>query len=442
MKVPKRKNSSWRKYPIEQQPEWPDRAKLNAVITQLNKLPSLVFSGETRKLINNLSQIDKGKSFVLQVGNCAETFDDCNGPKIHNFLRILLQMSIVLSYETNKDIIKIGRVAGQYAKPRTNSYEIINGVKLPSYRGDMINSYEPTITARTPNPKRMLKGYYSSASTLNLIRAFTQGGYNDIDNLLDWKEHFFSKEISNFQKYKDFERNLTSRLSKDNVEADNFKNDIVYTSHESLILEYEDAFSRTDTTNGLYYDTSAHMLWIGDRTRKLDSAHVEFASKIGNPIGLKVGPNCNIEELISIINKLNPSNKDGKIIIIIRFGEEYIESELPKVIQAVQKHKLSVIWCSDPMHGNTFKYKTYKVRSFENIISEIDKFFKICGTENVIPGGVHLEITGEYVTECVGGMNGSGLSNLPDKYVTKVDPRLNAAQALEIAFHISSLLKN
>lgn len=433
--------NSWREFPTHQQPDWPDKNKLIEVIHKLENLPALVFSGETRRLKHELKNVNQGKSFILQVGDCAESFSDCNGPKIHNFLRIILQMAMVLSYKTNKKVIKIGRVAGQYAKPRSSKFDIINGESLPCYRGDIVNEFTPTFKGRVPNPDRLIEGYFRSAATLNLIRAFTQGGYSDITNLLDWKEHFFSHELANLKFYNHFEKELTNSLPKNkNVSKITSSSDIVYISHEALLLDYEEAFARVDTTTGDYYNTSAHLLWIGDRTRQYDGAHVEYVSGIGNPIGIKIGPDHDLDEIIKIINKINPFNEDGKVMIINRMGKKFINLKFPALIDAIKQSNLKVIWCCDPMHGNTFNHNTLKVRSFDDIISETKLFFQICNHEKVIPGGIHLEITGEYVSECIGGINGLKLKNLKDNYITKVDPRLNAAQALEAAFIISKII--
>ena len=433
--------SSWKKFPVKQQPNWPDKNHLKKVLFELSKLPSLVFSGETRKLRQALTDVNEGNSFILQVGNCAESFSDCHGPKIHNFLRITLQMALVLNYKTNKKIIKIGRIAGQYAKPRSNNYEYIDGEKIQSYRGEMVNSYLPTYKTRIPNPDRLLEGYFRSAATLNLIRAFTQGGYNDIQNLRDWKEHFFSKQISELPYYAKLESDLTSALeNKEVISNSTLEGDQIFVSHEGLLLEYEEAFTRVDTTFGGYYDTSTHLPWIGNRTRQSDGAHVEFARGIGNPIGIKVGPDYNMDDLLKLIKKINPKNEINKLILISRMGHDKIKQKLKPLIQVIKSKKLNVIWVCDPMHGNTFTHNNYKVRSFDDIVSEIKSFIEVCKDENVIPGGVHLEITAESVTECIGGINGLTLSNISDKYTTKVDPRLNAAQALEIAFIVSELL--
>jgi 3-deoxy-7-phosphoheptulonate synthase len=433
--------SSWRNFPVKQQPNWPDEKHLKEVVARLNELPSLVFSGETRKLREALTSVNEGNSFILQVGNCAESFNDCHGPKIHNFLRIVLQMALVIKYKTDRQIIKIGRIGGQYAKPRSDDYECINGEKIPSYRGDMVNDCTPTYEARIPNPDRLLEGYFRSAATLNLIRAFTQGGYNEIKNLRDWKEHFFSEDISKLPYYIKLEKDLTSALgNKEVIFNATSERDEIFVSHEGLLLEYEEAFTRIDTTFGGYYDTSAHLIWIGNRTRQSDGAHVEFVRGIGNPIGVKVGPDYKLDDLLMLIKKINPKNEDNKLILISRMGHDRIKEKLKPLIQVIKSRKLNVTWVCDPMHGNTFAHNNYKVRSFDDIASEVKLFIEICKDENVIPGGVHLEITPENVSECIGGINGLTLSSISDNYVTKVDPRLNAAQALEMAFIVSELL--
>jgi len=305
----------------------------------------------------------------------------------------------------------------------------------------MINNDSPTYKARIPNPDRLLEAYFHSAATLNLIRAFTQGGYNDIKNLRDWKEHFFSKRISKLPYYIKLEKDITSALeNKEIISNTTSEDDQIFISHEGLLLEYEEAFTRVDTTFGGYYDTSTHLPWIGNRTRQFDGAHVEFARGIGNPIGVKVGPDYNMDDLIMLIKKINSKNEDNKLILISRMGYDKIKEKLKPLIQVIKNKKLNVIWVCDPMHGNTFAYNNYKVRSFDNIVSEIKSFIEVCKDENVIPGGIHLEITAENVSECIGGINGLTLSNISDNYVTKVDPRLNAAQALEIAFIVSETL--
>jgi 3-deoxy-7-phosphoheptulonate synthase len=435
------KKSSWRGFLLDQQPDWPNYEELTRVTNELSHLPSLVFSGETRRLKDELARVNLGDNFILQVGNCAESFDDCNGPKIHNFVRIVLEMAIAIQIQSGKQVIKMGRIAGQYAKPRSSNYEMFEGKQLPVYRGDIINDNEPNLNSRIPKPKRMLDAYFRSAATLNLIRAFTQGGYSDIKNLSDWKEHFFSKEVSDLEIHKKLETYLSSKLKGKLQFAEKAKlDDIIYTSHESLLLDYEESFARIDTTTNDWYSTSAHSLWIGDRTRQLQSAHVEFVRGIGNPIGIKVGPNIDFEEIISVIKKVNPSNERGKLMLICRMGKNKINQILPSLIQIVKKNDLEVIWCCDPMHGNTHNHMNLKFRSLDDILEETKCFFEICKCLNVVPGGIHLEITGERVTECIGGINGLTVENLNDNYLTKVDPRLNAAQAIEASFIVGGLI--
>lgn len=430
--------NSWRKYPLKQQPVWPDKDHYGEVIHKLKKLPSLVFSGETQNLLGLLERVNKGKNFILQIGNCSESFNDCNGPKIHNFLRIFLQMSMVLEFESNKEIVKIGRMAGQYAKPRSSDFEVVEGKKILSYRGDNINDFFPSSEARTPKPEKLLEGYFRSAATLNLVRAFIQGGYGEIKNLLDWEEHFFHDEISSLEKYQAFSNKINEAMQNRKLK---FISDQIYTSHEGLLLDYEEAFTRLDTVHGGYYDTSAHFIWIGERTRQIDGAHIEFIRGIGNPVGIKIGPDYDSEEIIQLIKKVNPDNQSGKLTLIIRMGYNKINSKLKPLVNRVKKNKLDVIWMCDPMHGNTFSHNSIKIRDMDHIKSEIISFFEIMHDENTMPGGIHLEVTDEQVTECIGGFSNVNLSNLSENYITKVDPRLNASQALEISFTVSELLK-
>ncbi|MDA8807647.1 3-deoxy-7-phosphoheptulonate synthase [Flavobacteriaceae bacterium] len=436
------KKNSWKKFKTKQQPKWPNLDLFNETLEKLNNLPSLVFSGETRMLKSDLSRVNIGEKFILQVGNCSETFSDCNGPKIHNFLRLMLQMESIIEFNTNIEIIKIGRIAGQYAKPRTANSELINGIKVSTYRGDNINDYNSDIDSRTPNPLRLLEGYFRSASTLNLIRAFIQGQYNDIAYFNNWEEHYFHKEILKNKKYLKFANEFNTILErKTNKSKKQYKNDSVYISHEALLLDYEESFVREDTTFSGFYSTSAHTLWIGNRTRQLHGGHVEFVRGIDNPIGVKIGPDYVIDEILQIINKINPLNEPGRVMLISRMGAEQINLKLKPLMETIKKsHNNNVIWICDPMHGNTFSHKNYKVRRFENITEEIKAFFAICNSLGLVPGGVHLELTEENVTECIGGISNIELSDLNVNYTTKVDPRLNALQGLEIAFLISSLI--
>lgn len=434
--------NSWKKFVTEQQPNWPNTNLYNEVLLKLKKLPSLVFSGETRKLSDDLSRVNIGEKFVLQIGNCSETFDDCNGPKIHNFLRLMLQIQTIIEFNTSKEVIKIGRIAGQYAKPRSSNTELINGNEIPTYRGDIINDYKPNIDNRIPDPLRLLEGYFRSASTLNLIRAFIQGGYNDISNFKNWEEHYFYKEIKLHEKYLSFSKKVNSILEKNQNNTKNqFNSDPVYISHEALLLDYEESFVREDTTLSGNYSTTAHTLWIGNRTRQLNGGHIEFVSGIDNPIGIKIGPDYEIEEILQILTKVNPLNQPGKVMLISRMGVKQIDSKLKPLMNAINMSQSNnVIWICDAMHGNTFNHNKYKVRKFEDISGEIKSFFSICHSLGITPGGVHLEMTEENVTECIGGVSNINLSDLDINYTTKVDPRLNAIQGLEIAFVISELI--
>ena len=432
---------SWRKFPVKQQPVWPDQESYSQIIRKLNTLPSLVFSGETRILKERLKTVNSGESFILQAGNCAESFSDCTGPAIHNFLRIFLQMSNIIETISGKKVIKIGRIAGQYSKPRSSDFEIVNGQSLPCYKGDNINEVEPTIEARTPDPKKLLEGYYNSVATLNLIRAFTQGGYSDITFISDWEEHLFSEQVSVSDEYKKFRTEISSLLKFDKESKKISESDVFFISHEALLLDYEEAFTRLDTIKGGMYDTSAHTIWLGDRTRQLDSGHVEYVRGINNPIGIKIGPDYSPDEIISILDKINPENEEGKIMLIIRMGKNNPRKIVP-LIEKIKELNKNVIWMCDPMHGNTFSHNGYKVRSFDDIFNEIFSFMELCNELDVTAGGVHLEITSDFVTECIGGINGLKLENVQENYITKVDPRLNAAQAIELSLKISKLLNS
>ncbi len=438
---------SWRNYPRLQAPQWYDGQILEETASYLEQLPGLVFAEETNCLVKELEKAAKGELFVLQCGNCSENFTDCNGTSIQNFFRILLQMSTILSFLGNKKILKIGRIAGQYAKPRSNDTETVNGMKLPVYRGDMVNSFEPVLEKRKHDPARMLQGYFRSAATLNLIRSFSKGGYAALDQMQKWEEHDFSA-FPSIQKY----RKLASELAKTvnfmktiGVDMNNtaFSQVDLYTSHEALLLEYEQAMTRKDSENGLYYDTSAHMLWVGDRTRQPDGAHIEFLRGINNPVGIKVGPDYQLNHILETIVRLNPQNRPGKICLIIRFGVKEIESLLPKLIQAVKSRDYNVVWLCDPMHGNTYISETgEKVRKLDNILGEMELFFEIHKKEQTVPGGIHLELTPDNVTECIGGEKGDMKGQVQSRnYTSTCDPRLNAEQSVEVAFFVSQLLK-
>ncbi len=438
--------SSWRKFPILQQPSWPDQDKLAEILQTIGELPPLVFAGEIRSLKEQLAQAARGEAFLLQGGDCAEEFSRCTAANIRETLKVLLQMAVVLTYSGGKPVVKVGRIAGQYAKPRSSDTEMVNGVELPSYRGDMANGIEPVLEARTPDPERLLKGYHMSAATLNLLRAFTRGGFGSLHRVHAWNQEFVKKSPMG----RSYERlaNQISRAIKFmetiGIQTDSPQLQQVqfFTSHEALFLGYEEALTREDSVSGGWYDCSAHMVWLGDRTRQLDGAHVEFLRGILNPVGMKVGPKHDVAEIMQLINRLNPENEEGKITIIARFGATEIDKYLPQLLRAVKQEGLNVLWSCDPMHANIRKADSgHKTRSFEDILTEVRKFFEIHWAEGTIPGGVHFELTGNNVTECTGGARELADSQLGENYQTTCDPRLNAEQSLEIAFQISDMLK-
>ena len=439
-------SNSWVNYPVLQQPHWPDINKYNEIITTISRLPALVFAGETRCLIDDLAEAGRGNAFVLQAGDCSEDFDSCHGPLIHSMLKAILQMALTISYGLQTRVIKIGRIAGQYAKPRTSDFENVNGLRLPSYRGDMVNAIEATLKARTPNPSRIMEGYFRSTATLNLIRAFVSGGYASLRMAYHWSEEQLG-EFSKTQQYKQLTDEICRCLDFLDAIGISKSNPIVtetsfYTSHEALILGYEQALTRVDSTTGQWFDTSAHMLWVGDRTRRVDGAHIEFLRGIGNPVGIKVGPQFDLEEILKIIKTLNPQNTLGKVVIITRFGSEKVGQLLPQLIKSVQKARYNVVWLCDPMHGNT-KITTLgkKTRGYEDIVKEINLYFEIHRKNGTIPAGVHLEMTGQSVTECVSLRHNLTEANIEKNYTTLCDPRLNARQALDLGFDIVEISK-
>ena len=439
--------SSWRSFPVRQQPIWPDASVCEDTLKKLSNLPALVFAGESRMLKQQLAEILDGKAFVLQAGDCSEDFSRCNGPRIHDLLKVILKMSIILAYAGEKKVIKIGRIAGQYAKPRSSDTEMVDGQEIPSYRGDMVNSPEPTLEARTPDPRRILEGYFRAAATLNLVRAFTRGGYAALDKVQSWSKASFGSFPAN-RKYDELVKgirkaiNFTTAIGID-IKAPQLNEITMYTSHEALLLEYEEAMTRIDTTTGLWYDTSAHMLWIGDRTRQQDGAHVEFLRGVSNPIGMKIGPNYDIDDIKRIFEKLNPDNKPGRLTFITRFGSEKINHFLPRLLSKMKSEGFNIIWICDPMHGNTFtNQRSQKTRIFEDILKEIRNFWQIHRAEGTIAGGVHLELTGDNVTECIGGNRQLLDKDLQLNYQTTCDPRLNAEQAVEIAFEIADIINS
>ncbi len=438
---------SWRNYRALQQPTYPDEGALKAVESRLAGLPPLVFAGEARSLKSELAEATAGKRFLLQGGDCAESFANFSANGIRDMFKVLLQMAIVLTFAGGKPVVKVGRVAGQFAKPRSSDFEEVGGVKLPSYRGDIINGFEFSEAARVPDPKRMIDAYYQSASTLNLLRAFSRGGLANLHEVHRWNLGFVRK-AGLAEKFEELAAQLTQTLefmeacglTSDNTPSLNETK--LYTSHEALLLPYEEALTRVDSISGEWYDCSAHMLWIGERTRGLDDAHVRFLSGVKNPLGCKMGPNATAEDIIKMSAALNPGNEPGRLNIIIRMGADKIEEKLPAILTGVKREGLNILWSIDPMHGNTVKTASgYKTREFDKVMAEVRSFFEIhraCGT---IAGGVHLEMTGQNVTECTGGAFKVTEEALKERYETQCDPRLNADQALELAFMIADLVK-
>lgn len=440
------RRDSWRAYPIKQHPVYPCENTLKESLERLEKLPPLVFAGEVRQLKKSLIKVAKKEAFLLQGGDCAESFENFGANNIRDMFKILLQMAIVLTFAGGCPVVKIGRIAGQFAKPRSADYEELNGVSLPSYRGDIINGFEFSEKARIADPKRMLEAYYQSATTLNLLRGFAKGGLADLREVQRWNLGFVKKSELHKQ-YEDLSEKISSALAfmeACGINANNTPNlreVSLYTSHEALLLPYEEALTRVDSLSGDFYDCSAHMLWIGERTREIDGAHVHFLSGVKNPLGVKIGPNAKAQDIINLSNKLNPNNEEGRLNIIVRMGADKIASNLPSIFKELKKEGLNLIYSIDPMHGNTVKVGDFKTREFDKIMQEVRYFFEVAISEGVYPGGVHLEMTGQDVTECTGGASNVTAQNLQNRYETQCDPRLNADQALELAFLIADLLK-
>lgn len=439
--------SSWRGNPISQQPGYPDPQALAAVEARLKTHPPLVFAGEARNLMGALAQVCEGKAFVLQGGDCAESFAEFHPDNIRDTFRVLLQMAVILTFGAAMPIVKLGRIAGQFAKPRTEETETRDGVTLPSYRGDNINAIDFTPESRTPDPSRLMQGYAQSAATLNLLRAFASGGYADLHNVHRWTLGFIAGSPSG-EKYKALAGRIGETL--DFMEACGLTPDAIpqlrgtsfYTSHEALFLNYEQALTRIDSTSGDWYDTSAHFLWIGDRTRDPAGAHVEFCRGIKNPLGLKCGPALSEDELLKLIAILNPENRPGRLTLICRFGADEVSEKLRRLIRAVAREGAKVVWSCDPMHGNTIKSQAgIKTRTFDRILKEVKTFFDIHRAEGTHAGGVHFEMTGQNVTECLGGAQAISEDDLAHRYHTHCDPRLNASQALELAFLMAESLR-
>jgi 3-deoxy-7-phosphoheptulonate synthase len=445
---------SWRTKKAHQIPSYPDAAELAKVEKELATFPPLVFAGEARQLKQRLAQVSRGEAFLLQGGDCAETFQEFRANTIRDNFRVLLQMAVVLTFGERLPIIKVGRVAGQFAKPRSQDTEVRAGLELPSYRGDIINGFDFTAESRIPNPKRMLRAYFQAASTLNLLRAFAQGGYADLHKVHAWNLDFV-KQSSQAEKYESIAKRLDdalmfiSSIGINSESSSQIKETEFFTSHEALLLPYEQALTRQDSTTarksqgyeGDWYDCSAHFLWIGDRTRQVDGAHVEFLRGIHNPIGLKCGPSLNADELLKLLDILNPQNEAGRITLISRMGSDKIAAKLPALIQAVKAEGRDVVWSCDPMHGNTETTSNgYKTRPFERVLSEVTQFKKIHQAEGTYAGGVHFELTGKNVVECLGGDQLITAEKLAEGlYETLCDPRLNATQSLELAFQLCQI---
>ena len=438
---------SWRSKPIQQVPDYPDQARLSNVEKELATFPPLVFAGEARNLKVDLAEVAKGNGFLLQGGDCAESFAEHHPDNIRDFFRVFLQMAVVMTYGASQPVVKVGRIAGQFAKPRSAPTETIDGVELPSYRGDIINGIEFDEAARIPDPERMLKAYRQSAATLNLLRAFAQGGYANLEHVHEWTLGFLSNSPQG-ERYAALADRIGETLSFMRAcgvtpeAVPQLRSTAFYTSHEALLLNYDEALTRIDSTSGEWYDTAGHFLWIGDRTRQPDHAHVEFFRGIKNPVGLKCGPSLEPDELIRLIDALNPHNEAGRLTLIARFGADKAGNHLPKLIRAVEREGRTVVWSCDPMHGNTIKAASgFKTRPFDRILGEVRTFFEVHAAEGTHPGGVHVEMTGKNVTECTGGAHAISDSDLSDRYHTHCDPRLNGDQALELAFLISEELR-
>jgi 3-deoxy-7-phosphoheptulonate synthase len=438
--------NSWRNKPISQVPAYPDAAALAATEKQLSTFPPLVFAGEARKLKKQLAQVAEGHAFLLQGGDCAESFAEHGADNIRDFFRVFLQMAVVLTFAGSQPVVKVGRIAGQFAKPRSSDNEMKGDVTLPSYRGDIINGMAFDEKSRIPDPARQEMAYRQSAATLNLLRAFAQGGYASLENVHRWMLGFVADSPQS-ERYEA----LANRISEtmDFMSAVGITSETnyalretdFYTSHEALLLGYEEALTRVDSTSGDWYATSGHMIWIGDRTRQPDHAHVEYCRGIKNPLGLKCGPSLTADGLIKLIDALNPENEAGRLTLIARFGSDKVGDHLPKLIRAVQKEGRKVVWSCDPMHGNTITAAGYKTRPFDRILKEVQTFFEVHRSEGSHPGGIHVEMTGKNVTECTGGARAIRDDELQDRYHTHCDPRLNAEQALELAFLTAELLK-
>ncbi len=439
--------ASWREFEAAQQPDWPDEAALAAVQAELKALPPLVFAGEARQLKAALARVALGQSFLLHVGDCAESFRDLTAPRIRDNLKIMLQMATVLTYGAALPVVKLGRVAGQFAKPRSSPVERVGDLELPSFRGHMVNDDAPTPEARVADPQRMLMAYNQSASRLNLLRAFTKGGFADLTQVHVWNQEFVAQSPVG-RRYERIALGIEDALRfmaacGIDLQREHTLHEVdLWTSHEGLVLPYEESLSRRDSLTGRWYDCSAHLLWIGERTRTLDGAHVEFFAGVQNPLGCKFGPACTAEELVALCERLDPEREPGRLMLIARLGADRVEELLPPLVRAVKESGHPVVWACDPMHGNARLTEAgVKTRLVDDIMRELLGFFRVCRAQSVWPGGMHLEFTGDDVTECVGGAEPVAESELGCRYDTLCDPRLNARQSLDVAFQVAELLR-
>jgi 3-deoxy-7-phosphoheptulonate synthase len=440
--------SSWRGRPGRQLPDYPDAEALARVEAQLSRYPPLVFAGEARNLKKKLADVAAGRAFLLQGGDCAESFAEFHPDNIRDSLRVLLQMAVVLTYGAAMPVVKVGRMAGQFAKPRSTPTERQGDLELPSYRGDIVNGLEFEAGARLPDPARQIQAYAQAAATLNLLRAFTDGGYAALTRVHSWMLGFVDRSPEG-QRYRDMADRITEALAfmeacgVTDATTPEIRRTTLYTCHEALLLGFEQAMTRVDSTSGLWYDTSAHLVWIGERTRQPDGAHVEFCRGIANPLGLKAGQGMTADELLTLCEILDPANEAGRLTVICRMGHEQVERRLPPLIRAVQRAGRQIVWACDPMHGNTIVSASgYKTRPFDRILAEVQRFFAVHKAEGTHAGGVHVEMTGQEVTECTGGAQAITDEGLSDRYHTHCDPRLNASQSLELAFLIAAALKD
>ncbi|MEY4009902.1 MAG: hypothetical protein RL644_393 [Actinomycetota bacterium] len=439
--------TSWRQHDAAQQPQWPDMAAVDAALKQVAGYPPLVFAGEARSLQAALAQVAAGNAFLLQAGDCAESFEEFSANNIREKLRVILQMAIVLTYSMGVPVVKVGRMAGQFAKPRSSDTEKIGSLEVPSFRGHIVNDASPTQAARIPNPERLVQAYHQSASTLNLLRAFTKGGFADLNRVHAWTQEFVGASPEG-QRYEQLAREIDMAMGfmrACGVDTENntmLREVDVFTSHEALILGYEEALTRQDSLTGEWYDCSAHMLWIGERTRQLDGAHVEFLRGVGNPIGCKIGPSATPEWVIELCEKLNPAQIPGRLTLISRMGADKVEDALRPLLRAVRDSGHPVVWACDPMHGNTVTAPNgRKTRDFEDIVTEIAGFVRAHNAEGTWPGGIHVELTGDDVTECTGGGHSVSNEDLDERYQTICDPRLNGRQSIDLAFRVAELIR-